>query len=66
MLLFCLQGDSGGPMVCQGKLAGISSFGFKYCLQYRPSVYTRVSEFYPWIKQMMNKYDPNKPKLTIA
>ncbi|XP_037093352.1 anionic trypsin-1-like [Pollicipes pollicipes] len=49
------QGDSGGPMMLKGAdnvytLAGIVSFGKGCAVPGNPGVYTRVSEFYNWIK----------------
>uniref|UniRef100_A0AAY4BKY9 Peptidase S1 domain-containing protein n=1 Tax=Denticeps clupeoides TaxID=299321 RepID=A0AAY4BKY9_9TELE len=50
---FC-QGDSGGPLVCDSKLYGIVIYTAAQCddASY-PEVYTRVSYFLPWIKEMM-------------
>ncbi|ESO98556.1 hypothetical protein LOTGIDRAFT_226539 [Lottia gigantea] len=45
------NGDSGGPMVCSGKLAGVTSWGQVGCPGSTPSVYTRVSSFIEWIKE---------------
>lgn len=42
-------GDSGGPIVCNGKLAGTSSWGEANCSPIYPSVYSRASYFYAWI-----------------
>ncbi|CAH1777282.1 unnamed protein product [Owenia fusiformis] len=46
------NGDEGSPMMCQHNgqtvLAGVSSFVVNGCL-YKPSVYTRVSEYKTWI-----------------
>ncbi|NXV72994.1 CATG protein, partial [Atlantisia rogersi] len=45
------QGDSGGPLVC-GKVAqGIVSFGYST----PPGVYTRISNYLPWIKKTLKK-----------
>uniref|UniRef100_A0A8D0DWU2 Peptidase S1 domain-containing protein n=1 Tax=Salvator merianae TaxID=96440 RepID=A0A8D0DWU2_SALMN len=43
------QGDSGGPMVCNGVVHGIVSFGNHF----PPGVYARVAHFLPWIKKIM-------------
>jgi secreted trypsin-like serine protease len=37
--------DSGGPLVCDGKQAGIVSFGSQNCSVGSPDVYTRASNF---------------------
>ncbi|XP_072210373.1 chymotrypsin-like elastase family member 2A [Excalfactoria chinensis] len=54
------NGDSGGPLNCQGtngrwEVHGVVSFGSSLgCNYYRkPSVFTRVSAFDSWIKQVM-------------
>ncbi|XP_067410762.1 mast cell protease 1A-like [Emydura macquarii macquarii] len=43
------QGDSGGPMVCNGVVQGIVSFGNSF----PPGVYTRIAKYLQWIKQTM-------------
>ncbi|NXU37655.1 CATG protein, partial [Drymodes brunneopygia] len=45
------QGDSGGPLVCNKVAQGIVSFGYDS----PPGVYTRISNYLPWIKKIMNK-----------
>ncbi|XP_053902334.1 mast cell protease 1A-like [Malaclemys terrapin pileata] len=47
------QGDSGGPLVCGRVAQGIVSFGPNDASP--PEVYTRVSQFIPWIKETMGK-----------
>ncbi|NXT54122.1 DDN1 protein, partial [Pluvianellus socialis] len=45
------QGDSGGPLVCNKVAQGIVSFGHDT----PPGVYTRISNYLPWIKKTMKK-----------
>ncbi|XP_060995958.1 kallikrein-13-like isoform X3 [Dama dama] len=50
------EGDSGGPLVCNGTLHGIISWGDFPCGQpNRPGVYTRVSQYVPWIQETIRK-----------
>lgn len=46
---FLWQGDSGGPMVCDGVVQGIVSFGNSF----PPGVYTRIAKYLQWIKKTM-------------
>nr|XP_060639943.1 mast cell protease 1A-like [Anolis sagrei ordinatus] len=48
-LLDTSQGDSGGPMVCNGVVHGVVSFGYDS----PPGVYARVAYFLPWIQKVM-------------
>ncbi|NXP58126.1 MCT1A protease, partial [Chloropsis cyanopogon] len=45
------QGDSGGPLVCNEVAQGIVSFGYDS----PPGVYTRISNYLPWIKKVMKE-----------
>ncbi|NXY56558.1 CATG protein, partial [Callaeas wilsoni] len=45
------QGDSGGPLVCNKVAQGIVSFGHDS----PPGVYTRISNYLPWIKKVMKR-----------
>ncbi|KFP78975.1 Mast cell protease 3, partial [Acanthisitta chloris] len=45
------QGDSGGPLVCNKVAQGIVSFGHDT----PPGVYTRISNYLPWIKKVLKK-----------
>ncbi|KFQ27161.1 Duodenase-1, partial [Merops nubicus] len=45
------QGDSGGPLVCNKVAQGVVSFGYDN----PPGVYTRISNYLPWIKNIMKK-----------
>ncbi|XP_041364083.1 chymotrypsin-1-like [Gigantopelta aegis] len=45
-------GDLGGPIVCDGVLAGLSSFGILFndkCSSAYPSVFTRISFYQDWV-----------------
>ncbi|CAO1420930.1 unnamed protein product [Diamesa hyperborea] len=42
------QGDSGGPLTYQGRVIGIVSWGYGCAMDW-PTVYSRVSEFLPFI-----------------
>ncbi|XP_019490557.1 PREDICTED: duodenase-1-like, partial [Hipposideros armiger] len=45
------KGDSGGPLICNNKAQGIVSYG-STCAN-PPRVYTRISNFLPWIESTM-------------
>ncbi|XP_074838186.1 mast cell protease 1A-like [Carettochelys insculpta] len=47
------QGDSGGPLVCDGVVQGIVSSGTLDGSP--PSIYTRISNFIPWITETLQK-----------
>lgn len=46
------QGDSGGPAAIDGIIFGIISSGYSCAEPYFPGVYTKVSKFRNWIKQI--------------
>nr|XP_058163612.1 kallikrein-10-like [Dasypus novemcinctus] len=49
------QSDSGAPLVCDGTLQGIVSFGAYPCgSAQHPVVYTEVCKYVPWIKKTMH------------
>ena len=47
------DGDGGGPVVCNGQLHGITSWGSGKCGDNRPGVYTKVCEYIEWIATTM-------------
>uniref|UniRef100_A0A8C3KI63 Peptidase S1 domain-containing protein n=1 Tax=Calidris pygmaea TaxID=425635 RepID=A0A8C3KI63_9CHAR len=48
------KGDSGGPLVCNGKAHGIVSYRQQNSIF--PEVFTRVSNFVPWIHKELRKF----------
>lgn len=58
------NGDSGGPAISpDGKVAGIANFVLGGCGTRLPDAYAKVSYFFGWINEKMNKYEQKKPKL---
>uniref|UniRef100_A0A8C0DKC8 Peptidase S1 domain-containing protein n=1 Tax=Balaenoptera musculus TaxID=9771 RepID=A0A8C0DKC8_BALMU len=50
------EGDSRGPVICNGTLHGIISWGdFPRGQPNRPGVYTRVSQCVTWIQETIRK-----------
>ncbi|XP_068083150.1 trypsin-like isoform X2 [Anabrus simplex] len=46
------EGDSGGPLISDGMVVGITSFGGENCIPVAyPSVYTKVAYFRDWIRR---------------
>lgn len=61
-ILVIFQGDSGGPLNCQSpdgswEVHGVVSFGSSMGCNYpkKPSVFTRVSAYIPWINDVSGK-----------
>lgn len=53
---FC-KGDSGGPLIAErtGELIGVVSLGMP-CATGIPDVYTRVSSYVNWIKDILKRH----------
>ncbi|CAH1252758.1 TMPRSS9 [Branchiostoma lanceolatum] len=57
------QGDSGGPLVCAGDdnhwyLTGLPSWGYFICsYRYKPSVFTKVSNYIAWVDDKISRDD---------
>ncbi|KAM6168829.1 cationic trypsin-3-like [Erethizon dorsatum] len=45
------DGDSGGPVVCDGQLQGIVSWGTGCALKGKPGIYTKVCNYLDWIQK---------------
>ncbi|KAG8524915.1 Chymotrypsinogen B, partial [Galemys pyrenaicus] len=57
--LTACMGDSGSPLVCQKDgawtLVGVVSFVTGTCRTNLPTIYTRVTEFMPWIQEILTQ-----------
>nr|XP_033478642.1 trypsin-3-like [Epinephelus lanceolatus] len=53
------KGDFGGPLVCDGKAAGVASYNkCGNCnRENEPSIYTDISKFLPWINKVVKTND---------
>ncbi|XP_061716636.1 trypsin beta-like [Cydia pomonella] len=51
------EGDSGGPLMCQGLVEGVSSHGLGCAAPGVPAVYTSIRAHLAWIKQVIQNWD---------
>ena len=55
------KGDSGGPLLYKENdetpwyLLGIVSLGSRICADGRPTVFTRITSYVPWIRETIHK-----------
>lgn len=54
---FCIT-DTGGPIICAGRLAGIILWGINCGKPYFPTVYTDVAYYRQWIDRAVIKFPP--------
>jgi len=47
------DGDQGGPLVCNGQVQGIVSWGHGCAEPMKPHMYTRVCEYIDWIEKII-------------
>uniref|UniRef100_A0A3B3Z2C0 trypsin n=1 Tax=Poecilia mexicana TaxID=48701 RepID=A0A3B3Z2C0_9TELE len=53
-----IYGDSGGPILCNGALVGVTSYGYKCGLKTKPGVYAFLTKDHlDWIKKTVKRRD---------
>lgn len=75
ILFWIFQGDSGGPLQIKNdersfvvnvhNLVGITSFGKACALSGAPGIYTRVSNYIPWIESIVWENETQKAADTL-
>ena len=58
------NGDSGGPLICDGIAVGIISYGDTKCGDY-PAVYTRLAPFTKWISDYQTDQDGSETEQSL-
>lgn len=66
MSFLFLQGDSGGALVCNDKVAGVVSWGNGCARNGFPGVYTDVSAHRAWMEAVINSGSVSKPDRSIS
>lgn len=58
MLFFFFQGDAGAPLICNGVISGVTSWGENCARSRTPGVYTDISKFFDFIHDgCQDEYD---------
>lgn len=60
--LIFVQGDSGGPVIYNGTIQGIVSYGESHCAYGTPDVHTNVALYLDWIDETLKKLNNQDSK----
>lgn len=57
--------DGGGPLLCQGQLVGISSWGIRCGVPNQSGIYTSVHHYKAWIDEFVKRYDIREQRQAV-